>query len=207
MERSLFQTGILGIEIAESTEQGMEEILRMQKSEANQGLLVLSRQLQQTGLMIKAPINLCFHPTYSVIKFFLSLMPEIKLYLFLSIISGLINGEFCTAKWATILQLKGWIVLRNSAFCNTICQEFIVRRNYANGDRRIFPDLWINDEEDETKNQYEEELLRKQMQRQGYGGRLYYEKINNQRAGKSWSKTTRTFFRMIFLSLFQFSLM
>ena len=45
--------------------------------------------------------------------------------------------------------------------------------------QKLYPDLWISDDEDENKNQYEEELLKYQLQRSGIKTKLYYQKIFN----------------------------
>lgn len=49
---------------------------------------------------------------------------------------------------------------------------------------RIYPELWTNEIEDGSKNDYEEELLRRQMTRLGISTKFYYEKINNNKSGK-----------------------
>ncbi|MDR0415063.1 MAG: response regulator [Prevotellaceae bacterium] len=42
---------------------------------------------------------------------------------------------------------------------------------------KLMPDCWLNDEDDGGKNQHEEELLRKQMQRSGVGASLFFRKM------------------------------
>ncbi|MGL4956652.1 MAG: response regulator [Bacteroidales bacterium] len=44
---------------------------------------------------------------------------------------------------------------------------------------RLTPDYWLNDEEEGGKNQYEEEFLTRQMQRLGINKELYFYKIIN----------------------------
>lgn len=48
----------------------------------------------------------------------------------------------------------------------------------------IYPELWIGEEEEGSKNANEEELLKRQMQRSGIKHSMNYEKISNQKAGK-----------------------
>lgn len=50
--------------------------------------------------------------------------------------------------------------------------------------QRQHPGLWVDENEEGSKNAHEEELFRKQMQRLGVGASFNYEKISNQRAGK-----------------------
>ena len=44
---------------------------------------------------------------------------------------------------------------------------------------KLHPDLWVNEDEDEAKNNYEKELLQKQMDRMGVKASLFYDKIHN----------------------------
>ena len=50
--------------------------------------------------------------------------------------------------------------------------------------QRQYPDLWIDENDEGGKNANEEELCRIQMQKLGIGASFNYEKISNQRAGK-----------------------
>jgi len=50
--------------------------------------------------------------------------------------------------------------------------------------QRQYPDLWIDENDEGSKNANEEELCRLQMQKLGIGASFNYEKISNQRAGK-----------------------
>jgi DNA-binding response OmpR family regulator len=50
--------------------------------------------------------------------------------------------------------------------------------------QKLFPKLWVSDEDEEAKNLNEEELLNSQMNRIGKGFSHCYEKINNQKAAK-----------------------
>ncbi len=50
--------------------------------------------------------------------------------------------------------------------------------------QRQYPDLWIDENDEGGKNANEAELCRRQMQKLGLGATFNYEKITNQRAGK-----------------------
>jgi len=54
---------------------------------------------------------------------------------------------------------------------------------------RIYPDLWIDEDEEKGKNLYEEELLIRQMKRLGKKYSLFYEKINKLSQGKKLIET------------------
>jgi CheY-like chemotaxis protein len=51
---------------------------------------------------------------------------------------------------------------------------------------KIFPDIWMDDYEEGGKNQYEEDLLRSLLQRLNVSPRFIYDKISTNRAGKKW---------------------
>ena len=44
---------------------------------------------------------------------------------------------------------------------------------------KLHPDLWVNEDEDGAKNNFEKELLQKQMDRMGVKAGLFYDKIHN----------------------------
>lgn len=50
--------------------------------------------------------------------------------------------------------------------------------------QKAYPEYWLNDEDEGGKNQFEAELLAKQMQRHGIGASYFYEKINHSKAGR-----------------------
>jgi hypothetical protein len=50
--------------------------------------------------------------------------------------------------------------------------------------QRQYPEMWVDENEEGSKNAHEEELCRMQMQRIGVEASFNYEKISNQRAGK-----------------------
>jgi CheY-like chemotaxis protein len=51
---------------------------------------------------------------------------------------------------------------------------------------KLFPDIWMEDFEEGSKNMHEEELLRSLLKRHKMSERFIYDKINNNRAGKKW---------------------
>ena len=50
--------------------------------------------------------------------------------------------------------------------------------------RKLYPNLWEGNDEDEINNQYEEDLMRMQLSRLGYDIPMAYEKISNQKQGR-----------------------
>jgi CheY-like chemotaxis protein len=63
---------------------------------------------------------------------------------------------------------------RNSIFAGLMPSEI----------NKLYPDIWLNDEEDGNKNDHEEELLKLQLKRQGLDKKVYYDKIFNNKQGQ-----------------------
>jgi CheY-like chemotaxis protein len=53
---------------------------------------------------------------------------------------------------------------------------------------KLYPQLWIHDDEEGSKNPHEEELLNKHLKRLGKDFQVYYEKVVNQKNGKKLSE-------------------
>lgn len=49
--------------------------------------------------------------------------------------------------------------------------------------QKIYPDLWLNDDDEGSKNDYEDQLLKSQLQRNGLNSKLYFEKIFHSKSG------------------------
>ena len=52
---------------------------------------------------------------------------------------------------------------------------------------KLYPDLWVDDEEDEMKNLHEEEMLISQLKRLGYSEKIYFDKVTSANSGKKIS--------------------
>ncbi len=49
---------------------------------------------------------------------------------------------------------------------------------------KIYPEFWLNDEDEGGKNQFEQELLHKHAKRLGLSPKIYYQKVQNNKDGK-----------------------
>jgi hypothetical protein len=63
---------------------------------------------------------------------------------------------------------------RNSIFAGLLPSEI----------NKLYPDIWLNDEEEGNKNEHEEELLKLQLKRHGFDKKLHYEKVFNNKQGQ-----------------------
>ena len=95
-------------------------------------------------------------------------------------------------QWQVIYQLvKDYLtVLNDELYCSILPTATQFARNALFSGLmpmeigQLVPDLWISEEEEESKNQYEEELLRRQLSRAGKNAKTFYEKVNNLKAGR-----------------------
>jgi CheY-like chemotaxis protein len=173
------------IELAAGEDPGMNEILRMQKTEANKGFSKFIRNnyigwfnAKQSGrplisagifpqkifpLLEKTP-RVCFilidNLRYDLWR---SMIPLIEDYYRLE------SEEIYCSILPTATQYA-----RNAMFAGLMPLEI----------EDIFPNLWIDEEEEGGKNVQEDKLLERQIQRHVKKIRFRYEKVNNSRAGK-----------------------
>jgi len=173
------------LELGIGDDQGMNEILKMQKMEANQGFSRYIRMnysdwfdnnskdkpLISTGIfqqkvfpILEEAGKVCFilidNLRYDLWR---SIVPLIEDYYKLE------NEEIYCSILPTATQYA-----RNAMFAGLMPMEI----------EDIFPNLWIDEEEEGGKNILEDKLLERQIQRYVKKIRFRYEKINNSRAGK-----------------------
>ncbi|MBN2349443.1 MAG: bifunctional response regulator/alkaline phosphatase family protein [Bacteroidales bacterium] len=173
------------LEIMESTDSGMEEILRMQKSEAN---LAFTRYIKKNYLswfnekMDQKPMmspNIFKEKIFpradnneTIVVILIDNLRLDQLRIIQPIISeyySVVEDELYFSILPTVTQYA-----RNAMFSGLM----------PLGIDDINPDLWLNDDEEGGKNMNEEALLVKQIARMGKNYKLFFEKILNVRAGK-----------------------
>lgn len=173
------------LELSNSPDTGMDEILLMQKSEANRAWTKFVKQNYINFL--RKPTDSTPPMSHTVVK--KKLIPELKstepVFLVLldnfrfdqwKVIQSMLNEYFRTLNedvYLTILPTTTHYA-RNSFFAGMMPSEI----------DKIYPNLWVDEEEDEGKNLHEEELLQAQLQRSGYKEKMSYTKITNLDAGK-----------------------
>lgn len=173
------------LELSSSPDTGMDEILLMQKSEANREWTKFVKQNYINFL--RKPTDKTPAMSHTVVK--RKLIPELKgeepVFLVLldnfrfdqwKVIQSMLNEYFRTLNedvYLTILPTTTHYA-RNSFFAGMMPSEI----------DKLYPNLWVDEEEDEGKNLHEEELLQTQLQRAGIKDKFSYTKITNLDAGK-----------------------
>jgi len=173
------------LELERTRDSGMDEILKMQKTEANTGFAKFI-QLHYTGwfdsntgdkpLMSHNVFPKRVFPSLeSGQKVCMVLIDNLRLDQWRSIFPvfeeyyRIESEELICAILPTATQYA-----RNSMFAGLMPLEI----------EKLFPELWIGEEEEGGKNLREDLLLDKQIKRLGLNYKFKYEKVSNSRAGK-----------------------
>jgi CheY-like chemotaxis protein len=183
------------LELESSSDPGMKEVFRMQKNEAENGfskfikknyLGWFSHDAENKPLL--SP-NLFKNRVFPILdqgeKVFFILIDNLRfdqwkqLYLVINEYLTIDSEEMYCTILPTATQYA-----RNSIFAGLMPMEI----------DKILPDLWINDDEEENKNLYEEDLFKSLMQRLSKNYRFSYHKVNNQRTGKKIYENLSNFF-------------
>lgn len=173
------------LELAKSGDTGMDEILAMQKRDANNGW---SKFVSQNFLnFLKKPDAKTPVMSHTLLTKKLPAYIKSENPVFLIVIDNFRFDQWKVvqnqlAEFFNVLLDEMYMTIlpttthyaRNSLFAGMLPSEI----------EKIYPNLWINEEDEEGKNIHEEELLGRQLQRLGYSDKFSYTKITNLNAGK-----------------------
>ena len=173
------------LELETSSDPGMNEVFRMQKTEAENGFSKFIKRnylgwfSHDAGNKPLLSPNLFKNRVFPILdkgeKVFFILIDNLRfdqwkqLYLVINEYLAIDTEEMYCTILPTATQYA-----RNSIFAGLMPLEI----------EKILPDLWINDDEEENKNLYEQDLFKSQMQRLGKNYKFSYQKVNNARTGK-----------------------
>ena len=174
------------LELAKTGETGMDEILAMQKRDANTGwikfvkenyLKFLKKSDDATPAMSHTVVNRKIIPLLKdATPTFLVLIDNFR-YDQWKVVQQQLNELFTVVTdemYMTILPTTTHYA-RNSFFAGMLPSEI----------EKLYPNLWVNEEDEEGKNIHEEDLLGRQLQRAGIKDKFSYTKITNLNAGKA----------------------
>lgn len=175
------------LELEGVADQGIREILEMQKKEARQefGKFVSRNYVS----WIQDPDDETPDLSHTVLQ--RKFIPELN--------AG--NGDTTFLLVIDNLRLDQWYILKEiftqyfkvekeSVYCSILPTATHYARNalfaglMPSEIEKIYPDLWLNEEEEGSKNQHEEELFKSQLKRHGKNASVKYHKILNQDYGK-----------------------
>jgi DNA-binding response OmpR family regulator len=171
-------------EFESSGTEGMEEVLSMQKTEANKEFARYIRnnyvswfsgEGDDKPLLSPGVFKKKVFPQLDTSKVMVVIIDNLRFDQW-KIIEQEINDLYRTDEeyiFSGILPTATQYA-RNAMFAGMMPGEIV----------KHYPELWTDENEEGGKNAFEEELCRKQMQRLGVKASFNYEKISNQRAGK-----------------------
>jgi len=171
-------------ELEQAGTAGMDEVLRLQKSEANNEFARFIRSNYKGWFMGRAAgVPLMSHHLFREKVF--PLLADGRVMVILidnlrfdqwKIIEREINDLYRPDEETVFLSILPTATqyARNAMFSGLMPLEIQER----------YPGQWVDENEEGAKNAYEEELCRAQLERLGINASFNYEKISNQRAGK-----------------------
>lgn len=173
------------LELESSASAEMKEILLFQKNEANHEFAKYISQNYQSWFEEKNADKPLLSPSVMKNTIF-PLLDKGEKVVFIVI------DNLRLDQWQVIYQLlKDYLTVVNDVlYCSILPTATQFARNALFAGLmpleigQLLPELWISEDEDESKNQYEEELLRRQLNRTGKNVKTFYEKVNNLKAGK-----------------------
>jgi len=173
------------LELEKFNDPGMNEVMLMQKTEANHAFYKFIKKNYFSWFDEKTENKPLLSPNIFRHKIFPLLKNNQKVVVFL-----IDNLRF--DQWKTICpEIQEYLQLDNEEiFCSILPTSTHYARNAMFAGlmpyeiEKMNPDLWLNEEEEGGKNLHEKELLRRQIARQGMNLNFTYEKVNNLKTGK-----------------------
>jgi CheY-like chemotaxis protein len=182
------------IELAKSKDEGLNEVLKMQKSEANTVFFKFIKENYQSWLNGKASEKPLLSHTLMRDKVIPLIKNEEAVFLILvdnlrfdqwKILQPVIENYFRveSEEIAYSILPTATQYARNAFFSGLLPSEIEKR----------FPNYWVGEDDEGTRNQFEFELLTEQFKRLGSNISFYYHKILNMGAGKKLYETINNY--------------
>ncbi len=180
------------MEMSISDDKAMDEVLVLQKNEANQTfsrfikehyLGWFRKQLGDRPLMSTDIFRQKIFPLLNNGKKVFVLVIDNLRYDQWRVLSPVIGEYFKIDEEVLYFSIlpTATMYARNALFAGLLPSEI----------EKMYPALWEDDDNEGNKNQHEEELLQKQMLRLGRKEKLYFDKVINIKSGKKLADTLR----------------
>ena len=178
------------IELGKNNDNTMDEVLKFQKNEANNAFTKYIKANYISWFETKTLEKPLMSPGIFKQKVY-PLLDQGK-QVFVILIDNLRLDH-----WKTIEEKIHDIysVAEDDIFCSILptCTQYSRNAMFAglmpSEIDKLFPDIWLNDDEEGGKNLHEEELLKRQHTRSGRNENMYYTKILHNRDGKQLVET------------------
>ncbi len=173
------------MELEKSETAGMDEVLRMQKMDANQGFSKFVKRNYENWVQTEEDSRPVLSPDLFK-KWVFPLLEKGEKVVFMLI------DNFRIDQWKMVLPLfKDHFRIENEeTFFSILPTATQYARNAIFSGimpldiQRKYPEYWFYDEEEGGKNQFEHELFEKQLKKEGKNFTFNYEKVNNADASK-----------------------
>lgn len=173
------------IELNASSDNTMDEVLKMQKTEANNAFYKFIRKTYLSWFDKNATDRPLMSPGLIRSKVFPKLENNEKVML-------IVVDNFRYDQWKTIQPIVSefFNIEDETLYCSILPTSTQYARNsifsglMPSEIAKLHPDFWIEEEDDESKNLFEEELLKKQLARSGKNTKLYFDKIFDNKQGE-----------------------
>lgn len=173
------------LELEQSDDNTMDEVLKMQKTEANKAFARFIKNNYLSWLDNSADNIPLLSPDIFRNKVFPLLDKGDQVFLLVidnlrydqwRVLNNIIKEFYHTSEEDLYLSIlpTDTMYARNSIFSGLMPQD--IKKNY--------PQLWIDEEDEESKNRNEEKLLSLQMERAGRSEKFAFEKVTNIKSGK-----------------------
>jgi CheY-like chemotaxis protein len=181
------------LELNISDDKAMDEVLVMQKNEANQAFSRFVREnytrwfgksLDQRPMLSTDIFRQKIFPlSGNGKKVFVLVIDNLRFDQW-RILSPVISEYFIIEDEMLYFSIlpTATMYARNALFAGLMPSEI----------EKLYPSLWEEDDNEGNKNQHEEELLVRQMQRLGRKEKLYFEKVTSLKSGKKMGETIRS---------------
>ncbi len=173
------------IELEKSHENTMDEVLKMQKTDANNSFAKFIKNNYCSFFDENNEEKPITSPNVFKNKVFPILENNEKVFVML-----VDNLRFDQWKVLQPIIREYYHLTEENIFCTILPTATQYARNamfsglMPSEIEKLYPDFWLNDEEDGGKNMHEEEMLKGQLSRIGKNYSFYYDKISNQKAGQ-----------------------
>jgi len=170
-------------ELENSSDDTMADVLKMQKGEANSSFAkfiknnYISWFNENSDSKPEMSHNLFKNKVFPLLE---------KEKVFVIVIDNLRYDQ-----WFTIKPfLTDYFNIDDDIFCSILPTATAYARNsifaglLPSEINKLYPDIWLNDEEEGNKNEHEEELLKLQLKRHGFDKKLHYEKVFSNKQGQ-----------------------
>ena len=173
------------VELAESTDQSIKEVLTYQKSEANQEFCKFVRRNYYNWINKRSDDTPVMSHTLMRTNIFPVVDENPKTTL-------LLIDNFRYDQWRSISSLlRGWYdVAQDDFYCAILPTATQYARNAVFAGLmplaidRLMPNKWLNDNEEGGKNQYEEEFLKRLMSQNGKNWKFSCDKLVRPEQGR-----------------------